>query len=573
MASKVSSAHSHDANGVEANCVVASFVFLAGVVMDALLALDPSASTPAVPTSFRITALILIGALASPPLRETYVFEQRAAVGVALAGVALVGRSEAGEALRFADAMFVALVLFATFGSVHVPGMTGALGASTSTPSATRRESACNLALACLFYVAVRMVRLGFVAPTATRHFYVDFARWDGSVSTLAGPAVYSATGSAALVFGGGVAACVSALLFASVELRTRGTDAKRRLLASASFFLFAAAFVTTLAQSDHHVQLGLVINERACPSETCPAAGVARRRAVVSCSSAALWFVAFGVAAMAFSPELQNGRHTEPTNETAADVVVAGLASLIVCLIACGVYLAFSGPGMFVDIAVVVGILSVGASAFLDRFSGSLLFLLASAINVYGTLLTSHVSELAVFFTHVSLFCSFVLLLVRSALVLVVDFFWWALKPADVEWLDDAIGIATIGGVSITSFLYFASALLIGAYDGALLPQSTYEQPDGRFARTFAAAILEHWIPVLVWVPLFINGVETARLRRSVVQTVFFSAMLFPLVLWAIALAVIDTPPTYSQYSISPTFLLGLVVCVVAPWGSLASL
>ena len=135
----------------ESNTLAASAVFLSSIVVDAITAKDPLEEQNA-PTSLRTAAMVLIAILSAPPIRQWMLFEQRLAVGVPLAAVALMGWHEQSVGARICDAIFIIVTMGIALVSYWSGGQQGISArplkaTSKDAPSYLRREALVNLSL------------------------------------------------------------------------------------------------------------------------------------------------------------------------------------------------------------------------------------------------------------------------------------------------------------------------------------------------------------------------------------------------------------------------------------------
>lgn len=560
---------------IERNCIASSALFLGAIVADALSATDPALTNES-PTSLRCTAAVLIACLAAPPLRQRFVFEQRLVIGCLMCVVALTGLHEGSESVRVMDGLYAFLVLAHTlysFGSGGIENMgdssSESNGLSLDAAPYVYRESTCCLAASMLFYSGIRIVRQGIVHADVVRTFQVSGLAWDGTLRLTTGYAASSVATTVSLSFGGALCVGVSTLLFSSTDLRELGTSAKKQLLTSCAFLMLFAAFSATLAVSEQQVQLTAVWGASGCPSATCPAAGLARRNSLMNTTPMQLWINALGMVVLAYAPdERVNSREEERTMGT--EITVWGTVSLFGCVAVAISYLSFTGTEAYVDYAVVLAIASIGISSFYDTWFGSLSFLTALGIDELMKLQYSHASALLTYFTHASLLVSFLLLLLKVLLSGLVETFWYCMAPSLIAVMDDAVGLITIAGTSITTALFLGTTALLIGYGGNWLEPDNFAEPDERYARTWAVAILEHWLPALLWFPLYFRKSEVANVAAFYRILTWLLAPVVPLIVWGVALASTSKPIDHAYAAFEPAFLLAIITIGVLPWSAL---
>lgn len=559
---------------IERNCLAAATLFIGAVVVDGLTAIDP-AEIDESPASMRCTAVVLIACLGAPAIRQRLIFEQRVAAGVLLAVTALYGMHQGSVGVRTLDAVYMWLVLsltlysFATGGIEDVSAGDDAKkrgATSKDAPPYTFRESSCSLAMAVLFYSGVRIMRQGFAHSEVARNFKVSGTAWDGSTRETTGYAAASVATTIALTFGGAVATGLAAVLFASNDLREVGTGAKKELLMSAAFMQLLAAFFGTVSWSEQYTGLTAVWSETACDSLTCPAAGMARRTALMNSCPVGIWMNALGTAVLAYAPDARV-RTREDEKMLSPPVVAWGMFSIVGCVLITVAYSSFSGAGSYIDYAMLIALVAVAISAFWDTWYGSVIFLVAIGIDEVFTLMETPAIDLLTYYTHCSLLVSFVLLSLRVAASSVTEFFWSWLPEGLVEIIDDIVGLLTIAGTSVAVALYLGSCVLMASYPGNWVGPDGYEQPDNKYARTWISAILEHWIPVLIWLPMYVRKQEVSQVAQLYRLIAWMSAVLVVVIVWVVSLAVAAQPPNHAMWAYSGPFLFGGISVLLPPW------
>lgn len=563
----------------ESNTIAATALFAASVVVDAFTARD--ADTPAghAATSLRASAAVLVACLAGPPIREWMLLEQRAAIGVPLIGVALAGAHASSAEQRLGDALYISLVFLSlvyTFWSGGAErGESGqATGArSKGAPPYLRRETLVNLALASLFYSSFRVLRAGLDHPIAASGFTHTSTAYDGTMRTLQGYAHSSSTGVAALCFGAAVGAGTATALFASTELRAHGTAAATLVLVVSATAQLTAAFVATLAQSDAMDGLPAIWSAGACASASlCQPAYEARRLSVVNQSPSALWLNGLGTFVLAYAPGLRfQTRDAMLNTRRSFEMAIYGLAGAAVIVATLISYLSFTGAEALTDYALVGATIAVFITSYIDSLAGALCF---------GTCLVADIATnwaadgAAGVFIHLSR-CYELYLVVLLTLYVVVGVFaetLWRCVPRElVDVCDQILGTLAIAGTSAAAALYLAATALTASYDGQLLDETHLRGPDHRFARTSAAMIVEQWLPLLVWLPLYGRRYEVEFLTARARGAIWYTSALVPVVMWAISLLALQESPTQAVgWSDTGPYQVGLLVVAAAPWSVL---
>lgn len=557
---------------IERNCLASTTLFIGAIVADALGAID----TPTIdqsPVSMRCTAAVLIACLAAPPLRQSFVFEQRLLTSTALVAVAFFGLHQGSEGVRVVDAVYTWIVLSLTLYSFATGGIEDMGNSkeerkslSSEAPPYVYRESLCCLSMATLFYSGIRIMRQGFAHSETARNFKVASTTWDGSDRLVTGYASSSTATVIGVSFGGAVAVGLAAVLFSSTDLREVGTGAKKELLSACAFLQLIAAFFTTVAWSEQYTSLTAIWGDVACDSMTCPAAGLARRTSLMNATPIPIWMNALGTAVLAYAPDAKVQTREDETG-LSPPVVAWGVTSIVACVLTTIAYSSFTGAGSYIDYSALIGLTAVAISAFWDTWYGSLVFLIAIGIDEVFTLSTSPAIELLTYFTHSSLFVSFILLSLRVLLSGITEFFWSWLPARVVAVIDDTVGVITIAGTSITVALYLGTCALMASYPGNWVAPDGYEQPDNKYARTWISGILEHWLPVLIWLPLYTRKQEASNVGPTYRLVTWLVALAVPLAIWLVALSVAAEGANHAMWTYQPAFLFACLSMLLVPW------
>ena len=560
----------------ESNTLTATALFGAAVVVDAFTSLDRSGAAESAATSMRATCVVLVACLAGPPIREWMLLEQRAVIGVLLAIVALVGRHEAGSDMRMGDAVYVALLYVATLWMFWVGGTESTdkgrvvRPRSRDAPPFVHRESLMNLAVASLLYVSLRLVRHGFEQPLAISSYAHPSTGYDGTVRQLKGYAYSSSLGTCSLVFGGAVGVGTSVALFVDARLREQGTAAATLLLTVSATAQLTAAFLTTLSQSEALQNLPAIWSEAACDDRAlCPVAFEARRLSLVSQSPSALWINALGTFVLAYAPSMRfQSRAAMLGSRRNFEMFIYGLIAASVAVAALLNYLSFSGTEALTDYALVGATVSVFLTAFVDSLAGALSFVICLLADVATDWASDGAAGVFLHPSRAFELYIVVLLLVYTLLGIFVEVTWRWLAREFVDAADRVLGILVVAGTSAATVLYLGAAASLATYDGQLLDETHLRGPDRRFARTSAASIVEHWLPLLVWLPLYGCRCEVEFLSVRTRAIAWYGSALVPVLMWAVALLALEAAPTASVgWLDSAPYILGLFVVALVPW------
>jgi len=561
----------------EPNTLAASVIFLGSIVIDAITANDPLVENNA-PTALRSSAVVLIAILSAPPIRQWMLIEQRLAVGVPLAAVALVGWHEQSVGARICDALFVVVTIGTALMSYWGEGQKMTMAkdrlqkaVSKDAPPFLRREALINLAIAQLLYSSFRILRIALRHPTAVRDYSVATYTFNGAMRDEPGYAFASTASTGALAFGAAAGIGIASVLLLNKDVREHGTSAATLVLTTGAFAQFVGAFLATMAASEQLDNLTGIYSAGACGVESiCKPAFLARRFGLVNTCPAALWLNGFGTLLLAFAPSIRMKSRSEMEAQTRNfEVTVYAFLSTIVCLWSLFVYLSFTGAEAITDYAAVSATLAVAITAFLDPLVGSTIFVIAVGADMIMLWSTYGGVHIFAHFTH----CTNAVLLVLLALYVltttVVDFTWRWLPARVIEISDRVTGVLAIAGTSLGVLLFLSSCAMQASYDGVLIPDDQFRASDRRYARTAAAFIMEHWLPVLVWLPLYSCRCEVEMLSYKVRAAIWYLAAAIPVAIWILVVAAQpgSLPVWANGWYGSAGFVMSIGVAGVVPW------
>ena len=524
----------------QSNSVTASFFFIAVLVADCLTAID-STDHADVPSSLRATCIALLCCFAAPvlirPERGVYGWLQRPVIGSALLASALVGVHHGGSATRTFDAIYTTLVcvavtwLFSAGGVDEAARTDASKGAKIDKAIST---SSTMLAGSLLLYGSVRIMRAGLRHPAEVREFRVSPSgnyNASSSIQTL-GYAYASDVATIAVTFGGAVGLGAAVTMVYHVHELASGTGVVAMQLGVSATFQIVAALAASLTYGDQVNWLPAVFGETACStnSDACEAAATSRRFASINTQVPGLWLSALGLFCLAY-PTSSRFTDVSQVSNYVWDFAgsLFGLAAVTAALLLLYVYCDFSGPGAHTDYIVLITVFAVYWSVFWDTYVGSLVYVAAFIteevlyVRDYGfEVLFSHL-------THVTLVFGAVVLMF-SLLLQTVAFVY---RP---RWLQVLIGMSTAAGSSLSLALYCASACLLMINNGSL--GNLQDTDDGaRFSISF---ILQHFVPVLVWAPLYTCRCEIQLLSRVQRLSVWLLVLPVDLAIYAACLSVL---------------------------------
>mgnify|MGYP001160955233 CR=1 FL=1 len=556
----------------ESNAMVASSLFLAAILSDALTAHTPSTASVESPTSLRATSVILMSCLASPPIKDWMVMQQRVVILSLLTIIAFVGLHEQTLLGRLIDVTFLVITLGFIFGAYlsTKKNKNGSGDPKVHTTWFIKRESMNMLAIAQMLYASLRTIRVAFMHPELVRSYTVDLTVFDGSSKSLQGYAYASATSTASLAAGGVGGASVAVFLIVNHNMREIGTASATLVLLCGAIMQFTAAFVATMATSEQFNNLNAVFHSDACGA-SCTMAQHARRFAQMNGASTSLWISGFGTLVLAFAPSLRLRPNVVMLDvQRNVEAAAYAMLSALICIATLLSYLSFSGADAFTDYAVVAAFVGIMTNSFIDSPSGSLIFLLAIGGDLIMIWRTHGAEPVFVHFTHCVNVTALLFLTLHQMLTMFIDCAYLCLSIPTKNVLDRVSGCLVVAGTSLSVLLYLASCALMVSYDGSLIGDDAFRDADNRYERTSAAFIMNHYMPIFIWLPLYACRCDVEFLQRSTRVIVWCSVAFIPLAVWAVFLirGGLSLDHTNQWYTTGP-FIVSFVLIALVPWTS----
>ena len=383
------------------------------------------------------------------------------------------------------------------------------------------------------------------------------------TISTL-GYAYASDFATVAVTTGGavGVGAAIT-MVYHVAELAT-GTGTVALQLAVSATYQAIAALSASLTFGDQVDWLPAVFGETACrgDGDLCFAAATSRRFASVNTQLAGLWLSSLGLFCLAYPPSARLFDRGQAARYTWS--LSGSLFGVVAFLISAGVvwaYSDFSGVGGHTDYVILVALFSIFWSTFFDTWAGTLLYVIAFVVEETLYVYDYGYETLFSHLTHVTLlFCAALLIL---HLVLTFIAFFWTPK-----WLERLIGIVTVAGSSLAVALYCSSACLVMASTGAIVELENIR--DG--SRAAISFILQHFLPVFIWAPLYTCRCEVQLLSSLQRLLTWFVVVPLNLLVYVIVLLVLQKPaPTTAL--VDMWSLLGCALGAgILPWVAASS-
>lgn len=496
--------------GAEPNAVAASLFFAGAVVGDSLSSIGLEPGGTSAPCSLRGTGLLLALCLSAPHFVRVDKALQTLCWTVALLVVAMLGLHEGDEGTRTGDAYYVTLVsmtsvLVVSFGGIDTMS-------NIEEGNNEIRGSATALAASFSIYANARLLRAAFVHAAVVRDFKVGLASHGGYVG-FTGYAHASLPATLAMSFGGsvGIGAGVTLLMRRSVLMEGLASSRYRLtvILGMCGLLQLVSALAAQLAISTQIDNIPALWGAGACMPNVpeCTEAARSRRMALQNTPSASMFVSALGMLLLGFPKE----RHITTFEEfyifrwPVETLCVAAVVGVVTAWMLLST-LSFEGDEWYSDWLVIAMIGSVFFSFYCDTGVGQIGWTIAMVVE-QGALVHKHGwNEVLTFFTNVTIFVliGIQVLYIGTATVSLVC----SARVRGV--LNDVIGGLTVAGLSISLFLYLASASLQMSINGALM--STFLRDTG--VRTTMWFTSKHYVPVLLWGAMYACRCEVSILR-----------------------------------------------------------
>ena len=540
--------------------LAAAVLFSAAAISDAFTATDPTTARE-LPSSLRTTAIALIASFGWAPIRA-FELEQRVIVCVLLAVVALTGLHEASEGTRIADGVFGK----AAFGLCIVSSWL-----RSQTDAENSKDTLGHLAASTLFYSSFRLLRIGISTPSEVSG-YMSSIDSDSGAQSIQGYAFVSSSSTSATCFGAAAGIGTALILLTSDHTSGQSDGRWTVMLCASAFMQLSAAFVCMMSFSENLAALTAIWSASACADvELCRHAWEARRFAVVTTAASGLWYTGLGTLVLGFAPSIRVRTQAQAAQVGNLEVGVYANVALTGCVFALLSYLSFTGANALTDYAAVAAVASVGITAFLDPLAGAAVFIVAVGSDIVQLYIEYGVYGVFGHFTHCSNGFMLVLMLLYISIMYTLDCFWLCIPERTKDVLYRATGVIAVLGTSIAALLFCASAALLCSFSGQLVAESQYRPGDSRYARTMAIAIAEHWLPLLVWIPLVVCRCEVEQLSFCTRATFWYLAPFMPLLLWSVMLSIDqDAVKHASGWYASNTAITSIVAIGLTPWAAM---
>ena len=466
---------------LEANTLAAACVFVLAIAIDALSSL-PAAGIADVPTSLRVTSLVLVSVVAAPPVEASYLFEQRflALLGLAVAsGLAL---HSAELHARISDAIYCLVGGWSIVGA-YAKG--GPQRREKGYDAKGQRENVTALAATLLGYAGMRVVRQGALHASEAATFSMEHDDF-----TTRGLAYADDLVAAMQIFGGCVCVCALVIVLVSHDnIYDHGCAPVSGVVGMLAVVVFTAAFVAQISFFAHVEQLDAIFGDAACEGDetVCATTIRARRMYVANSSPATLWVCAVGMVLLAFPHarrcqtrrEYHHGCDEERIGRAGrrgydydidGAATAAGWVALLSALVGLGVVLAFTDSESTlrcVELLLLYGSIPLawfGTSWIATgvHSAGLLLHVVDKTGSAFGFDLT--------YLTHWSVLVTLLLLLVLTATMALAQLLYasWCSNDRFIECNDIVTALSLVGLVSIQLLLTLSSLGIVASFGGS---------------------------------------------------------------------------------------------------------
>ena len=542
----------------ELNTVIATLIFAASLVGDAISAINKNADS--VSSSMRASGLLLTLTAAAPVIKskEWGISGDYQSIGwaflVVLVGV--VGLHEGNEDVRLSDAVYVTSVSLVAI-LILVAGGIDSYGRGDVDKETTGTVIA--FAGSTLIYTSSRVVRSGF----AHSFEVVDASVTQGNFTTNA-YAHASLMATVATVFGGSVGIGAGTVLLTRRESLKQGMHSTEKITTTVGLCSLVSMCLAVFAQASYAEQvddLAALFSEGACMRFTpeCEMSAEGRRFSIANTGAANLFLNSLGMAILAFpSSFAMSSREEFASFRWPTEILFAAFVVFVVFTIGVALHLPYEADTAYMDAIVLTLFSSCFVSFYVDTGFGQFLWTLGMVVEQVALVHQYGVEDVFKYLTHMFLLLIVVLHIVHICLSSIAFC---------SERLELAIGAITFAGLSLSMFLFLASAALQLSLNG--YGMETLNRGNG--IHTSLAYAYQHYTPVVVWGSLLSCRCEVGVLKKSVsktwmaglwVGTVVISIVIYVVVFLSMGLS----SPTANAVEWK-AFGVAMVGVVVAPW------
>jgi len=538
---------------VETHAFVCVLALSCAVGCDALSAIDVPLGAVDCPSSLRVSSLVLTAMLGSPQIKGIHLVDQRVALGALLLGLAFNGLHQGTEEMRTADCIFCTLVLLMTI-QIYA---SGGIEAEDTRPDSVRdtphrRQTVSGLCAALFVYCGARGIRDAFVCGSVAADYTTEYKIGDIAI-TARGYAHATLYTSMPLGFGHGVILCLGILIGLHDETHLTGSSAIAFEAGASGVAASVAALWALIGQAKSIESMLILYGPGSCSGEgaVCYEAARSRRLAVVNGSTGSLWICSLAAMSFGFAAE-KRSVGSNPTNaERIWKRQGMGISLTLLCAAVVGVLTnsELEGAQSHTEVCTVAAFIGVFLSSVSDTLLGTTIYAAAMTYEQVLLLQNYGTEQVFVHLTHCTLFVSLVFMWIHVGLMALKDILIGRYFEIDNDSvINRGLGIVATIGTSLAFGLYMASALLLSASNGNI-PQEEGDIFRGRSpSRSMIAFALDHFVPLLTWIPLYVCRCEVKLVTARTRATAWLIAVPLQAVLYLVILAIIgQAAPTVS--------------------------
>lgn len=534
----------------ESTAVSSSLVSGVALVIDALSALPVKGNQQSLPSSLRCSSLVTAACLGSPVIATDLAFEQKLALLVLMATIALVGEHTASDTVRIADAIFTLVCVAATV-FIFVLQL----------PDTPRGAPGSMLAASFICLCGFRAARAGFEHPAATRSFQVF-----GEFFDTTGYAIGDGLVAAGLAGGGCLLVCNGVIVLSNEQrIKARGISAVAPVVVQNCAFAFAAALVVQLSVYSRMANLQALFGQESCAGgeNVCEASWRARRFYISNSNPSSLWAGVIASVVLVVSRDRLCGSRFDFYNRSAWSRGSA-LALVVVCALSFVIIFSFSTTETsYASVELALLFAAAPAAWFVATWLGGIFAVVGIVLYFNETIEDGGWQNVDfTFFTNNATTTTVILLILISLVSFVESCLWAVPSRLTIRWLEVTNGVLIIALLSVQLILTILTLGLVASYSGAPMdtPES-YLHSGYKFSVTHSVTF---FVSVAVYGSRFetgdVDGVSLLTRRLA-----WYISPILVLCAWVTVLLVSNSPSPYGEHSEMSEMYLAAVASLLA--------
>jgi hypothetical protein len=549
---------------VEAHTVVSALALACAVGCDALSALDVPLDSVDCPSSLRVSSLVLTAMLGSPQIKGIRLIDQRVVLGALLLSLTFSGLHQGTEEMRTADCVFCTLVLLMTIQIYKSGGIeTEDIRPDSVQDTPHRRQTVSGLCAALFVYCGARGIRDAFVYGSVAADYTVEYQIGD-TVTTANGYAHATLYASAPLGFGYGVILCLGILIGLHDETHLTGSSAIAFEAGASGVAASVAALWALVGQAKSIESMLILYGPGSCSGgdDVCYEAARSRRLAIVNGSTGSLWICSLAAMVFSFAVEKRFLESNLTNAESMWKRQGMGISLALLGAAVAGVLTnsQLDGAQWHTEICTVAALLGAFLSSVSDTLLGTTIYAVAMTYEQVMLLQNYGAEQVFVHLTHCTLFVSLAFMWMHVGLMALKDILLWRFFEVENESIiNRGLGIVATVGTSLSFGLYMASAVLLAASNGQIPQEEGDMFRGGSPSRSMIAFALDHFVPLLVWIPLYACRCEVNLVTAWTRAIAWLVAVPLQAVLYIVILAIVgQAAPTVSIVQFSGASVVG---------------